>query len=78
MEKQKMEINRLELSNRRKDENVISHLLRKKKELECKYETAVKNERITSQHNQEVEQENHTLKTQVEDTRQALQEEQVS
>ena len=79
IEKQKREINqlKLEVGNRQKDENVISRLLSEKNELESKYAIVVKTERTTSQHIQEVELENKTLKTRVEDIRESLQVEQV-
>ena len=81
-----MEIKQLkfELSNRQKDgrktkppDVTYSCFLSEKEDLQRRYATAVKNERIISQHIQKLEQENQTLKTQVEDTRQVLQKEQV-
>ena len=86
MEKQKMEINqlKLELSNRQQDARKsksryasYTHIY-DRNEREHESATSMKTERTTSQRIQKLEEENQTLKYQVENTRRALQEKEVS
>ena len=86
IEEQKREINQLNHKLRNRQQDVGKSMSRytthkrlyDRNEQEHQSTTAMKAETITSQRIQKLEQENQTLKTQVEDTRQALQDKEVS